>query len=194
MKRKKKYLSSFNLIIKNLDPTITKTHLENYFSEFGSILSCDIRKNKNSVGYIQYEEVSSASNAIKSRNGKYLGNQKIVIEYFKDKNERPFTNVYVKYIPKQLNKQALIELFEFKTNGKINSSKYWPNYHGNCACLNFTQYEHARLAVERMNGYYISHYLSDNDENLNHYELYVAKSDDKYERCGIKNYQHYQPY
>jgi len=69
-----------------------------------------------------------------------------------------YTNVYVKYIPSKLDEKTVVEIFTKVSGGNITSSQYWIQPYGISACLNYDSFEHAKNAVEKMNGYDVSEY------------------------------------
>jgi len=85
-----------------------------------------------------------------------ISDRVVQAEPFKPREERQsnssFTNVYVKYIPKNVTEDQLKTLFEQDTNGKITSSKFWSHEYGTCACFNFDKPDHAKAAIDKLNG------------------------------------------
>jgi RNA recognition motif-containing protein len=63
-----------NCFVKNLDPALTNKEFEDYFKEFGTVISSQIRTNENGeslhYGYVQFEKVEEAQKCIAECNGK----------------------------------------------------------------------------------------------------------------------------
>ena len=189
---------STKVFIKNLHENIDDTLLHGIFCVFGNILSCKVVTNdagkSQGYGYINYDSNASAIKAIDAINGIIISGKKVYVELFKSFDQRKaaplFTNVYVKYIPRSMNREQLIELFEKVTNGQINSAKYWTNDYGVSACLNFVRQEDAAKAVDLLNGYEIKANSMDENKDGNEsndvvYKLYVARSQNRKERDDL---------
>jgi len=162
-----------NIFVRGLHKSIDSKALYDTFSLFGNILSCkvavDFETGKSrGYGYVHFYDDKSAQKAIEGVNGMKIpgtsdedGNV-VQAEFFKSKEEREknlkYTNVYVKYIPTKLDEKSLIELFTKTTGGQINSAQYWIQPYGVSACLNYDSYEHAKLAVEKLNGHDVAEY------------------------------------
>ncbi|KAK3575606.1 hypothetical protein QTP86_031275, partial [Hemibagrus guttatus] len=82
-----KTIKGGNIFIRNLDPSIDSTSLFDTFSMFGRIVSCKVVESKG-YGYVQYESVEAAAEAIEWLNGKLLKDCQVTIEYFKSWEER----------------------------------------------------------------------------------------------------------
>jgi len=150
-----------NIFVKNLHESIDNKTLYDTFSVFGDILSCKVVVDKKTsksrgYGYVHYVDPKSAQKAIKGVDGMKISDRVVQAEPFKPREERQsnssFTNVYVKYIPKGVTEDQLKDLFEKDTNGKITSSKFWSHEYGTCACFNFDKPDHAKAAIDKLNG------------------------------------------
>jgi len=194
-----------NIFVRGLHKSIDSKALYDTFSLFGNILSCKVALDPETgksrgYGYVHFYDEKSAQKAIQGVNGMKIpdtgdasdGNV-VQAELFKSKEEREknvkYTNIYVKYIPPTLDEKTLIELFTKTTEGKITSSQYWRESYGVSACLNYDSYEHAKIAVEKMNGYDVSEYWNkyspEDNENEKEKEKEKEKADDEKKR--IKN-------
>eukprot|EP00483_Globobulimina_turgida_P001492 UN01494 len=150
-----------NIFVKNLHESIDNKTLYDTFSVFGNILSCKVVIDKESqksrgYGYVHYVDDKSAKKAIEGVNGMTISDRKVHAELFKPREERiknyKYTNVYVKYIPKNWNEAILKKIFEENTGGQIDKFEMWRHDYGVSACLNFSSSEAAKTAVEKLNG------------------------------------------
>eukprot|EP01084_Bolivina_argentea_P204346 348957_1 len=177
-----------NIFVKNLDQRVDDKILYDTFNVFGEILSCKVQINKFTnkslgYGYIHFTNTQSAQNAIKGVNGIKILNKPIYAQTFIPKHQRiktqHFTNVYVKHIPQSFDQQKLKTLFEKTTNGTITHSSFWRKPYGISACLNFSDPNHAKLAIEKLNKY-----------NIDGYQLYVARAQKKSQRQEFLKRKH----
>jgi len=150
-----------NIFVKNLHDSIDNKTLYDTFSVFGNILSCKVVVDKESqmsrgYGYVHYVDDKSAKKAIDGVNGMTISDKEVHAELFKPREERiksfKFTNVYVKYIPKHWTREILQRVFEEATGGKVTNLELWSPEYGTSACLNFEDPDHAKRAVELLNG------------------------------------------
>merc|ERR1712113_929266 len=150
-----------NIFVKNLHESIDNKTLYDTFSVFGNILSCKVVIDKDTqksrgYGYVHYVDDKSAKKAIEGVNGMTISDRKVHAELFKPREERiknyKYTNVYVKYIPKNWNEAVLKKIFEETTGGTIDKFEMWRHDYGVSACLNFSTSDAAKTAVEKLNG------------------------------------------
>jgi polyadenylate-binding protein len=96
-----------NIFVNHLARDIDNKQLYDTFSMFGNILSCKVSTNnkRESLGYgfVHYETDESANNAIEKVDGKIINGEKISVQKFQSKKERPsaqaknkYTNIFVK--------------------------------------------------------------------------------------------------
>jgi len=103
-----------NIFVKNLPPNFTGEDFFKIFTPFGHILSSKIALDENEksleFGFVNFENQSSADNAIEKINGKMVGGKKIFVGPFikkekfnllmqkknLSKKEQKFTNIYIK--------------------------------------------------------------------------------------------------
>lgn len=171
-----------NIYIKNLDPTIDSKTVYDTFSVFGNILSCKVVTNQvyESLGYgfVHFESEEAAKNAITTVNGKMLAGRVVAVQPFKSRKEREssakkFTNVYVKGLPSDCNKQALEE--HFGKYGTVTSC-FLPMDEKNArpkgfGFINYETHEEAAAAIENLH-----------DKDWNGTKLYVSKAQKKVDR------------
>eukprot|EP01084_Bolivina_argentea_P259007 436883_1 len=193
-----------NIFVKNLHESIDNKTLYDTFSVFGNILSCKVVIDKETqksrgYGYVHYVDDKSAKKAIEGVNGMTISDRKVHAELFKPREERikneKYTNVYVKYIPKNWNETILKKIFEEATGGKINKFQIWRHDYGVSACLNFSNSEAAKTAVEKLNDVDVSSFDIVNDllikneqeekETEKPTKLYVARAQKRKERKGV---------
>lgn len=171
-----------NIFVKNLAKTIDNKTLYDTFSAFGNILSCKVSMNskRESLGYgfVHYENEEAARNAIERVNGMIIADRQVVVQPFKSKKDRgafdksKFTNVYVKNLPEDLDKNELDTLFG--RFGEITSSMASFNDDGKSrgfGFVNFANADQATAAVETLNG-----------SELRGRKLYVARAQKREER------------
>jgi polyadenylate-binding protein len=160
-----------NVFIKNLDKTIDNKALYDTFSAFGNILSSKVVTDDNGVsrghGFVHYETIESAQNAIQKVNNMLLQGKKVFVGEFKTRKEREqegvpehrFTNVFVKNLDLNVNEEKLQSLFAEKDEngqpkyGNITSIKIGRNENGASKGFGFVNFENpddAKKAVEEM--------------------------------------------
>lgn len=78
-----------NNINEKIEINTLKETLNNIFSTYGRILSINIKKTYQMKGqsFITYDSIESATNAIKSMNGKYIFGKQMKISYAKSKSD-----------------------------------------------------------------------------------------------------------
>ncbi|KAI8926602.1 hypothetical protein BC831DRAFT_500713 [Entophlyctis helioformis] len=173
-----------NIFIKNLHTSIDHKALHDTFSAFGNILSCKVAMdNDKSLGYgfVHYETMDMAENAIKHVNGMLLNDQQVFVGLHISKKERgvkleekraKYTNIFVKNIDASVDQAAFEELF--KPFGPIVSCALMVNEEGKSREFGFVNYEthdDARRAVEEMH-----------EKEIAGKQLYVGRAQKKAER------------
>lgn len=72
----KRKMSGGNIFVRNLDPSVTTKALHDTFAQYGSILSCkvvtDMHGQSKGYGFVHYDTMEAAENAIQHVNGKIL--------------------------------------------------------------------------------------------------------------------------
>jgi polyadenylate-binding protein len=174
-----------NIFIKNLDKTVDTRTLHDTFSQFGNILSCkvamDEHGNSRGFGFVQFETAEEANEAISKVNGMLLQDKRLFVGPFIPRSEREsangerrFTNCYVKNLPDSVSDEQFQEAFT--KYGEITSSKVMRKEDGTSRCfgfVNFKEADHAKAAVEAMNG---------NKVFGGEKELYVGRAEKESER------------
>jgi polyadenylate-binding protein len=170
-----------NIFVKNLAKTIDNKSLYDTFSMFGNILSCKVSTNAKGeslgYGFVHYESEEAAMNAISRVDGKLITGEKVEVSAFKSRKERGgnkfrFTNVYVKNLPTEWNREQLEG--EFKKYGEVTSLMLAVDEEGKSkgfGFVNFKNPEDASSAVEALNGL-----------ELGEKKLYVVRAQKKEER------------
>ncbi|KAJ3693283.1 hypothetical protein LUZ60_008763 [Juncus effusus] len=161
-------ITEANLFVKNLDKSISNVQLYKTFSPFGTILSCKIATEptgqSKGYGFVQFDCVESAQNAIQSLNGTLLNDKTLFVGPFLPKVDRAsspvsnndvtkFNSVFVKNFSESTSEDNLREIFgEF---GKITSVVVMREQDGKSKCFGFVNFENsddALKAVEGLNG------------------------------------------
>lgn len=172
-----------NIFIKNLDKSIDNKALYDTFSAFGPISSCKVATDSNGQskghGFVQFEQESSAQNAIEKVNGMLLNDKQVYVGPFIRRQERErdsglsrFNNIYVKNLADITTEDELIRIFG--VHGTISSAVIMRDGDGKSKCfgfVNFDRAEDAASAVEALNGY-----------SFNDKEWYVGRAQKKSER------------
>ncbi|XP_061079296.1 polyadenylate-binding protein 1-like [Conger conger] len=155
-----------NIFVGNLEKSIDNQALYNMFSRFGNILSCKVVAcsdgGSKGHGFVHFETLEAAENAISEMSGKLFNNRKVFVEHFKSHQERvnetgdkekDFTNIYIKNIAKDMNAKRLKETFG-KYGPTVSVRVVTDNY-GNSKGIGFVSYQRhrdAKRAVDNMNG------------------------------------------
>ncbi|KAM1113743.1 hypothetical protein ACFX1Q_046435 [Malus domestica] len=152
-----------NVFVKNLNPEITSTHLQDMFREFGTILSCkvaEINGKSKGFGFVQFEKEESAMAAVNALNDTIIKGKKLYVSKFVKKSERipaqdesKFTNLFVKNLDEHVTEDLLREMFS--QYGSVHSLVIMKDEKGKSkgfGFVNFESPEEAKKAVEGMNG------------------------------------------
>jgi polyadenylate-binding protein len=157
-----------NIFVKNLAKDIDHKALFDTFSLFGNILSCKVAVDRatgesRGYGFVQFETVEAAEEAIKKVNGMSIEGQVVYVGPFKKREARGsannWTNVFVKNLPTEMAEEQLRKMFE--EHGEITSMKLEANEEGlskGFGFINFATHEEASAAVEAMDGFKIGTY------------------------------------
>lgn len=151
-----------NVFVKHLDVSIDNKALYDTFSLFGNILSCkvvsDASGKSRGYGFVHFETVEAADEAIKKINGMMLAGKEVFVGKFLKRNDRPsakeWTNLYVKNIPKSWSKDELLNYFEKK--GPVTSTIIMLDEEGNSrgfGFVDFVEHQGAVKAIEDLNGF-----------------------------------------
>jgi len=150
-----------NIFVKNLAKDIDHKALFDTFSLFGNILSCKVALDRatgesRGYGFVQFETVEAAEEAIKKVNGMTIENQVVFVGQFKKREARGsannWTNVFVKNLPIEMGEDELRKMFE--EYGEITSMKLEYNEENEekvskgFGFINFATHEEAAAAVE----------------------------------------------
>src|SRR4030043_2419237 len=85
---------SKKLFVGGLPYTVTSSQLEEIFSKFGKVVSCDLITDKYSgqskgFGFVEMDNDKDADEAIKGLNGTKLGEREITVNEARPREERP---------------------------------------------------------------------------------------------------------
>jgi len=147
-----------NIFVKNLAKDIDHKALFDTFSLFGNILSCKVAVDRatgesRGYGFVQFETVEAADEAIKKVNGMSIEGQVVYVGAFKKREARgstnSWTNVFVKNLPTTMLEEELRTMFgEF---GEITSMKLQPGDEEGTSkgfgFINYSTHEEAKAAV-----------------------------------------------
>lgn len=151
-----------NIFVKNLDPKIDNKSLFDTFSLFGNIMSCKVATDAKGLskgyGYVHYETLEAAKEAIDKINGMLIAGQTVQVGMFTRKSERvnqtKWTNLYVKNIPKSWDSEKLQEFFT--KYGTVTSAlvkkEEGEETHKGFGFANFEDHEAAKRASEDQEG------------------------------------------
>jgi polyadenylate-binding protein len=150
-----------NIFVKNLAKDIDHKALFDTFSLFGNILSCKVAVDRatgesRGYGFVQFETVEAAEEAIKKVNGMTIEGQVVYVGAFKKREARgstnSWTNVFVKNLSQETDEEAFRAMFtEF---GEITSLKLEVDEEGKSkgfGFVNYSTHEEAEKCVEAMN-------------------------------------------
>jgi polyadenylate-binding protein len=169
-----------------MDKSITNITLYKTFCPYGAILSCKVATDptgqSKGYGFVQFDSVESAKNAIKSLNGTSLDGKRIFVGPFVAKENREstsspsgsnkFNNVFVKNLSEPTTESDLIDIFgKF---GKITSTIVMREGDGKSKCFGFVNFENPDDAVAAVEGL--------NRKTFDGKEWFVGKAMKKSER------------
>ncbi|KAI9310890.1 hypothetical protein BX666DRAFT_2003604 [Dichotomocladium elegans] len=159
----KRKLSGGNIFVKNLDPSITSKSLRDTFAQYGSIVSCkvvqDSQGQSKGYGFILYDTVEAAENAIRHVNGTTIHDRELYVGHHIPKRERQqqqrtqrFTNVYVKNLMPDIKEEELKDLFSgFGPILTVLIQRDELGHSKGFGFVNFERHEDAERAVQQMN-------------------------------------------
>eukprot|EP00842_Homolaphlyctis_polyrhiza_P002987 jgi/Hompol1/368/HPOL_002149-RA len=173
-----------NIFIKNLHPSIDHKALHDTFSAFGNIQSCKIAMDgdrSKGYGFVHYETMEMAENAIKHVNGMLLNDQQVYVGLHISKKERQskieeqrahFTNIYVKNLDTSIDQAAFEEMFaQFGPTVSCMLMTDEENKSRGFGFVNYEKHEDARRAVEEMH-----------EKEIAGKQIYVGRAQKKAER------------
>merc|ERR1719277_929419 len=110
-----------NIFVKNLDPSIDSKSLSDTFSIFGQILSCkvacDLDGSSRGYGFVQYESVDAAKQAIERVNGMLIAGRKVFVGPFIKRGQDRRTeqggenSCYIRNVPGSWDDTKVTDLF-----------------------------------------------------------------------------------
>ncbi|KAF6147470.1 hypothetical protein GIB67_021296 [Kingdonia uniflora] len=147
-----------NVFVKNLSAWIDTIRLHEIFIEYGNISSCKVQMSEGKnmgYGFVQFESELSANAAIENLNGTTIDGKQIHVGNFVRKSDRiaKYTNLYIKNLDVNITEERLRE--KFSQFGEITSIAIMKDDDSNSkgyGFVNFKNTEHAKSAVEAMNG------------------------------------------
>lgn len=152
-----------NIIVLNLDQSISQDQLSKMFSTYGRVISCkiplDSRGNRKSYGYVQYQITSDAFIAIEKTDGTLLAGKKISVEAYKqDKGRREKSNeVEISGLPHSWREDDVYHLIE--KYGTVSSIDIKRDNDGNsigCIKCTFVDHDIADIVINDLDGIIIN--------------------------------------
>eukprot|EP00750_Incisomonas_marina_P021389 INCI4351.1.p1 GENE.INCI4351.1~~INCI4351.1.p1 ORF type:complete len:661 (-),score=134.62 INCI4351.1:239-2221(-) len=166
-----------NVFIKNLEPSIDSKDLNDTFSIFGNIISCKVATDRETgksrgYGFVHFEKEEEAQEAIAKVNGQLIADRQVFVGKFEPAERRhkkqQWTNLFVKNIPADWNKEKLRELFEpfgeitsitivtkeerTETTEGEEGEKVIAKQHKGYGFVDFAEHEAALKAAQELNG------------------------------------------
>ncbi|KAJ0083417.1 hypothetical protein Patl1_30532 [Pistacia atlantica] len=184
----------FSLYVGDLDPSVTEEKLIETFSsipEFHTAVLCKDALKKLSLcyGYINYNTLESATEAINTFNHKVVNGKSMRVMRSmpnSDVRNSGIGNLFVKNLASSINNLKLHEIFI--EHGTILSCKVAVSEAGDSKGYGFVQYaeeESAKNAIEKVNGVtiegkelYVAHLVRRNDRDTSFTNLYVKNLED----------------
>jgi ELAV like protein 2/3/4 len=146
-----------NLMVNYLPPTMNEEELKSMFSTVGEIDSFKLVKGKN-YGFLQYKNHETAKEAITKYNGMQLLGKTLKVDFARasESKDENSTNLYVAGLPRNLQHDDLIKLFE--AFGDISLSKVFTQTADGTerekpiAFVQFSKHDDAKRALDTLNG------------------------------------------
>lgn len=153
-----------NLMIKEIDKSVTIPQLTDECKKFGKVVSLIIRTdetNRNNslgYGYVQFETEAEAEKCLAELNGKILNGKQILVERFVNNKNREKTesgNIYMKQFPAEWQKEDIEKFIDTEIGvlGKITSKGVFPKNGSFYAFAAFEKPEEAKKVIEKFNGW-----------------------------------------
>lgn len=158
-------LGNANVFIKNLEKRIDSKYLFSIFKLFGSVLSCKVATDdegkSKGYGFVQFENVECARNAIKGIDGMMLNGKRLSVGPYLRREARVVVaaegdedaTVFVKNLEEGIIDEDLRRVFG--TFGKVRSVNVRRDEDGKSRCFGFVYFvcaEDASKAIEALNG------------------------------------------
>ena len=150
-----------NIVIKNLDPTITVKEINDTFANFGEISSCKVQTDDNGVSkgfaFVNFNREDDAEKAIQAINGKIIRDKIVFVAKFVPRTQRnthnkDFTNCYINNFGTHFTDKTLREMFE--SCGEIVSAKVMVDKEGNSKGFGFVSFKEHEDALKAVNTYH----------------------------------------
>jgi len=156
-KKDKDYDDKSNVFVKGLPKDMAQNQMHDLFKPFGAIESCKLEMDSNGTsrgyGFVQFEKIESANQAIQALNGTTQGGSELTVtKHVKrsEKEETPdfYTNLHIKNIPTGFTEANLRDLF--KEFGDVRSVKIKEDGSEQGFCQ-MSRHEDAKRALEALN-------------------------------------------
>jgi len=152
-----------NIFVKNLGLAATNASLYSLFKSYGEIFSSKLAQNldgrSKGYGFVQYLIPENAQKAVTEMNGKSLENIKLIVEPYKQKENRliskEFNNIYVKNLPESITTQEALDKLFAPFGERVSVSIGQHELKGKVGYFGFVAFkkpEDATKAVAELNG------------------------------------------
>ena len=179
--------NSATLFINHLEESITHRALYDIARAFGPVLSVkissDAKGKSKGFGFVQFESKEASEIAKKALNGAVINEKEVLVEDFVPRTERPevdpettFTNLYVNFLPKDLDHKEFRQMFE--AFGEVESILLQTDQEGVCqgfGYVNFKEHDSAVAAVERLHNREV--FSVDRSDKPLYCQRFVSKSE-----------------
>ena len=112
-------MDTANVFIKHLPSSINDKELYNLFKNFGKIINykvmLDKKKNSLGFGFVLYDSLESAMNAIQVMNGYKINKKKLLCELSKKPKKEKNTNLYISSLDETIKECNYLLLFNISS-------------------------------------------------------------------------------
>lgn len=143
-----------NLLVKNLEVSVSLKELNKLFAEFGEITSIKLETTTDGVskgyGYVSYSTEEQANKAISSLNGKLIDGKNLEVSHLIPSKNK--CCVYAKNFPRDFTEEDLTKFFaKFGTITGITISKNENGTSKGFGFINFANFHEAATAIKKIN-------------------------------------------
>lgn len=143
-----------NLLVKNIDSTVSLKELNKIFTEFGEItsskLEVDLEGNSKGYGYVSYANEEQAEKAISNLNEKEIKGKKIIVSLLIPSKNKG--TIYVKNFPRDFSEDDLKKFFgKFGEIASVSITKDFNGSSKGFGFVNFNNFQDANNAIKKTN-------------------------------------------